>query len=193
MKVLLANDEKTISPEDLENCVDIYIQIDPNQMAIMGPLVAMLYRKEGQNPPIAFIIDEFGQLPAMPIIIQSAALMRAYNCSIMLSCQSLAMIEQKYGDKGRKTLMDCVKVHCFLSIMDPNTRAWASELIGSRKVLKINNSEQNSSGARGRSVTEARERIFEPEYFGELPNKDKLIIYYKGKYVEAEKTYYFKK
>ena len=154
---------------------------------------AMLYRKEGQEPPIAFVMDEFGQIPAMPVIAQSAALMRAYNCSLLFSCQSLAMIEKHYGVAGRKLLMDCVKVNCFLSIMDPDTRDWASRLIGTKKVLRISNSEQKSqNGTSGRSVTEAREKVFEPEEFGDLPNTDELVIYYKGKYIKAEKTYYFK-
>ena len=202
MRTLLSNDENVISPADLENCIDIYIQIDPNQITLMGPVIAMLYqafmsamlyRKEGQNPPIAFVMDEFGQIPAMPVIAQSAALMRAYNCSLLFSCQSLAMIEKHYGLAGRKLLMDCVKVNCFLSIMDPDTRDWASRLIGTKKVLKISNSEQQTqNGTSGRSVTEAREKIFEPEEFGDLPNTDELIIYYKGKYIKAEKTYYFK-
>lgn len=202
MKILLTNDENVISPADLENCIDIYIQIDPNQITLMAPVIAMLYqsfmsamlyRKEGQEPPIAFVMDEFGQIPAMPVIAQSAALMRAYNCSLLFSCQSLAMIEKHYGVAGRKLLMDCVKVNCFLSIMDPDTRDWASRLIGTRKVLKISNSEQQTqNGTSGRSVSEAREKVFEPEEFGDLPNADELIIYYKGKYIKAEKTYYFK-
>lgn len=201
MKTLLSNDENCISPEDLENCTDIYVQIDPNQITMMGPLIsmvyqsfmsAMLYRKEGQQPPIAFIIDEFGQIPAMPVISQSAALMRAYNCSLLFSCQSLAMIEDHYGIAGRKLLMDCVKVNCFLSIMDPDTRDWASRMIGTRKVLKISNSEQTNNSSSGKSISETREKIFEPEDFGSLPNEDALIIYYSGKYIKAEKTYYFK-
>ena len=202
MKILLTNDENVISPADLENCIDIYIQIDPNQITLMAPVIAMLYpsfmsamlyRKEGQEPPIAFVMDEFGQIPAMPVIAQSAALMRAYNCSLLFSCQSLAMIEKHYGVAGRKLLMDCVKVNCFLSIMDPDPRDWARRLIGTRQGLKISNSEQQTqNGTSGRSVTEAREKVFEPEEFGDLPNTDELIIYYKGKYIKAEKTYYFK-
>lgn len=202
MKTILNNDGDMISPADLENCTDIYLQIDPNQITLMGSLIsmiyqgflsAMLYRSAGQWPPIAFVIDEFGQIPAMPVIKQSAALLRAYNCSLMFSCQSLAMIEDHYGVAGRKLLMDCVKINCFLSIMDPDTRDWASRLIGTRKVLNRSNSAQYSDkSSTGNNVSENREKIFEPEVFGTLPNDDALIIYYKGKYIKAEKTYYFK-
>ena len=202
MKTILNNDGDMISPADLENCTDIYLQIDPNQITLMGSLIsmiyqgflsAMLYRSAGQWPPIAFVIDEFGQIPAMPVIKQSAALLRAYNCSLMFSCQSLAMIEDHYGVAGRKLLMDCVKINCFLSIMDPDTRDWASRLIGTRKVLNVSNSAQHSDKSSvGNNVSESREKIFEPETFGTLPNDDSLIIYYRGKYIKAEKTYYFK-
>lgn len=201
MHTLLSNEGTQISPADLENCTDIYIQVDPNQMELMTPVIAMiyqtfmsamLYRHEGQNPPIAFILDEFGQLPEMPVISQSAALLRAYNCSLLLSCQSLAMIEKHYGIAGRKLLMDCTKVHCFLSIMDPDTRDWASRLFGTRKVLKLSTSEQISDhSSSGRSVAEAIEPIFAPDDFGNLPNKKTVAIYYRGKYIEAQKTSFF--
>lgn len=201
MHTLLSNEGTQISPADLENCTDIYIQVDPNQMELMTPVIAMiyqtfmsamLYRHEGQNPPIAFILDEFGQLPEMPVISQSAALLRAYNCSLLLSCQSLAMIEKHYGIAGRKLLMDCTKVHCFLSIMDPDTRDWASRLFGTRKVLKLSTSEQISDhSSSGRSVAEAIEPILAPDDFGNLPNKKTVAIYYRGKYIEAQKTSFF--
>lgn len=198
MKKLLVNDEDSISPANLEHGIDIYIQVDPNQIALMAPVIAMLYqdfmsamlyRSEGQQPPIAFVLDEFGQLPAMPVIEQSAALLRAYNCSLMLCCQSLSMLDKRYGIEGRKLLLDCAKVHCFLSIMDPDTRDWASRLFGSRKVLKISNNENDTSS--GRTVSEAKENVFDPEEFGDLPNNDELLIYCFGKYIRAEKTYYF--
>ena len=77
--------------------------------------------------------------------------------------------------------------------MDPDTRDWASRLIGTRKVLNVSNSAQHSDKSSiGNNVSESREKIFEPETFGTLPNDDSLIIYYKGKYIKAEKTYYFK-
>lgn len=69
------------------------------------------------------------------------------------------MIEKHYGTAGRKLLMDCTKAHCFLSIMDPDTRDWASRLIGTKKCLKVSNSEQNQKdGTSGISVTETREK-----------------------------------
>ena len=142
MHTLLSNEGVQISPADLEVCTDIYIQVDPNQMELMAPVIAM--------------------------------------------------IEKHYGIAGRKLLMDCTKVHCFLSIMDPDTRDWASRLFGTRKVLKLSTSEQISDhSSSGRSVAEAIEPIFAPDDFGNLPNKKTVAIYYQGKYIEAQKTSFF--
>lgn len=97
LKTLLLPDDNCISPADLEGCVDVYIQVDPTKLPTYGPIVALLFnifmaaalhRGAGQDPPLSYIIDEFGQLPFMPIISQSAALMRAYNASILISTQT---------------------------------------------------------------------------------------------------------
>ncbi|SNU06680.1 Type IV secretory pathway, VirD4 component, TraG/TraD family ATPase [Lachnospiraceae bacterium] len=200
LRILLQNDSHCISPADLENSTDIYIQVDPNKMDLYKNIITMLfnefmsaalYRNIGQNPPICYIIDEFGQLPKMPVIEQSAALMRAYNCSIMLCCQSLAMIDQHYGNEGRKILMDCAKCHCIISLMEPDTRDWATRLIGKRKVLKRSDSEHRSNGvSSGISISEADEDIMPQNQFGTLPDKHEIMIYYKGKYIKASTTYY---
>ena len=200
MKRLLINDRKCISPEDLEHCQDIYIQVDPIKMDVYAPLVAMLFqvfmsaalqRKEGSNPPIAYIIDEFGQLPRMPVIQKSAMLMRAYNASILISTQAMASIDQHYGQDGRKLLMDCAKAHCFLSINDPDTRDWASRLIGTHKVLKVGFSQNyNTEETNSKSITEIREKIFEPEAFSLLPDDHSVIIWKSGHFIKGETCYY---
>ncbi len=200
LRVLLQNDEYCISPADLENCTDIYIQVDPNKLELYKSIIAMiynefmtaaLYRQIGQSPAISYIIDEFGVLPRLPVLEQSAALMRAYNCSIVLCCQSLSMVDQNYGETGRKILMDCAKCHCFLSIMDPDTRDWATRLFGKRKILKQTYSEQHSNGtSSGITVSESEEDIMPQNQFGILPDDHDVMVYYKGKYIKATTTYY---
>ena len=50
-------------------------------------------------------------------------------------------------------------------------------------------SQNNSTG---RSVQESTEKVFEPEYFGDLSSNNKMIIYFKGKYCEATKLNCYK-
>lgn len=200
MKTLLANDEYCISPEDLENCIDIYIQVDPTEMDLYAPFVAMLYqifmsaafkRELGANPPIAYIIDEFGQLPMMPVILKSAQLLRGYNCSLMICTQSKASLDEIYGEYASKIFKDCAKAHVFFSVNDPDTQEWASKLIGSRKELRISNSISSGKEKNGTcTVSEVRERVFYPEIFGLLPDDHSVIIKYLGHYVKCSTCYY---
>ncbi len=212
LKELLCTGGEQISPEDLDaGDTDIFIQVDSTRVGYYSSIIGMLFEvllkgtlerrtlqdrhSDGKTVfrPCCFVLDEFGQLPAMPSLLQMAALGRGYCCSLLISCQSLAMIDQHYGEPGRKALMDCAKGHAFLSIMDPDTREWASRLIGTRVVLKVGKSEQSDKHrGSGRSISMERERIIEPEDFGRLPEMDKAVIYYGGRYIIADKTYYFK-
>ncbi|WP_026495412.1 type IV secretory system conjugative DNA transfer family protein [Butyrivibrio sp. WCD3002] len=205
LSYLLGNDGEMITPSDLEHCTDIYIQIDPKKLREEhGPVASMLFecliratmnRKEHANPPIAFILDEFGQLPVIPILLQAAALLRSYNVSILLSCQSLAMIDQHYGTNDRKALMDCIKIHGFLSVSDVETRRWVTEKIGKKRVLnfsRTSSTNSNDTSNHGITACEGEEDVIAPRDLEQLPYKDQILIDYAGKYVLAEKTYYFK-
>ena len=76
-----------------------------------------------------------------------------------------------------------------MSAQDPKSRRFFQELIGTKKILKINQT-QNETGTSSKSIQEAREYIFQPEDFGNL--NDKVIIIANGKYIMADKTYCFK-
>ena len=107
--------------------------------------------------------------------------------------------EMFHSEDACKSLIDCVTTFAFLSIQEVETRKWASELIGTRKVLKTGNNisnEANGTQGTGSSAQEAEEPIFHPADFGNLIDKntgrDEIIIYSKGKYLKANKQYYFK-
>ena len=105
------------------------------------------------------------------------------------SCYKLPFHMSGYYDQ----CMDCARGHAFLSVQDPDTREWASRLIGTRKVLRMG----SSTGGRGvdngdRSSSEDRERVFEPEAFGLLPDDDTAVIYMNGHYVKGKKTPYYR-
>lgn len=60
---------------------------------------------------------------------------------------------------------------------DINSSKIFSDTFGKKKVLKISNSETNSqNNTTGRSVQEATEKVFEPEYFGDLSANNKMIM-----------------
>lgn len=209
-----------ISVQSLEDGYDVYIQLDQAEISNYSALLSMIVQSflngfinreknpdagrlnDGSLRPIAFILDEFAQLSTLKYESISTAFMtlRSRNISIVCALQSRSSItEMFHSENACMSLIDCVTTFCFLSIQEVATRKWASELIGTHKVLKISNSLNNGSqGSQnsGRSVNEAREPIIFPEEFGSLKdpanNKDEIIIYSQGKYIRADKQYYFK-
>ena len=213
-------DYEYISVQNLEDGYDVYIQLDQADMQNYSALLSLItqtflngFLKRENNPragrlpngtlrPIAFILDEFAQLKNMKYESIATAFMtlRSRNISIVCALQSLSSISEMFhSENATKSLVDCVSTFCFLSVQDVETRKWASDLIGTHKVLKLSNTLGHSAqGSQndGRTVSEAREPIIFPEEFGSLKdvfnNRDEIIIYSNGKYLRANKQYYFK-
>ena len=57
---------------------------------------------------------------------------------------------------------------------------------------KLNSETESSHSSTGISVQEIKEKVFQPEYFGDLPADNKMIIYFKGKYCECQKLNCYK-
>lgn len=207
-----------ISVQDLEDGCDVYLQVDQADLQNYAPLLSMIVQifltgllsrdsnmhagrsADGSLRPIAMILDEFAQLSTLSYETVAAAYMtlRSRNVSIIAALQSRSSIAEMFqSENACNALIDCVSTFAFLSIQEVTTRKWASDLIGTKKVLKISNnlSLKNGGSNAGKSVTEAREPIIYPEEFGNLKDpstgKDQIIIYSQGKYIRGEKQYYF--
>lgn len=219
---LLGNDPRYeyISVQTLEDGYDVYVQVDQAELANYAALLSMIvqgfltgfinreknpkaaHTKDGTLRPIAFILDEFAQLTTLKYEAISTAFMtlRSRNISIICALQSRSSItEMFHSENACMSLIDCVTTFAFLSIQEVQTREWASKLIGNKKVLRIGNSLNNGMNGNkntGRSVQEAIEPIFQPAEFGNLIDKDtgrdEIIIYSQGKYIKANKQYYYK-
>ncbi len=219
---LLGNDpkDKYISVQTLEDGFDVYLSLDQADLANYSALLSMIvqgflagFLNREKNPkagrvgkdhhlrPILFCLDEFAQLSTLHYETIATAFMTLRSRAISICCamQSRSSIaEMFHSENACNSLIDCVTTFCILSIQEVQTRKWASDLIGTKRVLKISNSLNNGgSGSTnsGRSVQEAREPIFFPEEFGNLIDKaagrDEIIIYSQGKYLKADKQYYF--
>ena len=71
---------------------------------------------------------------------------------------------------------------------DIATSTLFSDLCGYKKVLRRSNSETISSDvSTGVTVHEVSEKVFPIEHFGDLPSRNKLVLYMKGKYLECDK------
>ena len=200
-KLLVPNDT-CITPEMLDEGYDIYIEIPQDKMKYYTPITTVLVndfmRFFMQRPdkstgeilrPILFLLDEFPQLRFdYDTVTEALATLRSKSVTLFLASQSIAQLEQRYGEYGFRAIIGTISYISIMSAQDPNDRDYFSRLCGTKKVLKVSvtRGENNSS----RNITEDREPVFQPADFGNLG--DHVVIYAHGKYVKAEKTYCYK-
>lgn len=205
---LLNNKGKCISINDLENGYDIYLQITQEHLDAYAPLFTLIIQSfstaftkrpdtstGAKNRPILMLMDEFPQLTfSYKIINANLSTLRSKSIICMIIQQNLSQLQYRYKDEGSRSIIGNCNYQIILGSNDINSSKVFSDTFGSRKVLKISNSETMSEkNSTGRSIQEATEKVFPPEHFGDLPSQNKMIIYFKGKYTECDKLNCYKK
>lgn len=199
---LLSNKGKCISNAELEKGYDVYLQISQEHLEAYAPLFTLIIQSFStaftrradsssgvKNRPILMLLDEFPQLTfSYKLINSNLSTLRSKGIIIMLLQQNLSQLQYRYNEEGARSILGNCNYQVILGSNDVNSSKVFSETFGTRKILKISNSVTHAqSNTEGRSVQEATEKVFQPEHFGDLPNHGKMIIYFKGKYIECKK------
>lgn len=202
---ILNGDGECVSVAMLDAGWDIYIELPQDKISLYSSVTTLLIQQlmnafmqrpdssSGvHNRPILFILDEMPKLRFdFDTLENCLSTMRSKSVTCMMAAQSIGQYKKRYGDQGFVNLVDCCQYICCLSALEPSSRKWFSDLLGTKKVLR----RSTSSGASGIfgdmasgsvSVQEARELIMQPEEFSQLD--DKTVIYIVGQgYVIADK------
>lgn len=204
---LLSKNGNCISIKTLEQGTDLYLQISQEHLDAYAPLFTLLIQSIStaftkrpdsstgvKNRPILMLLDEFPQLTfSYKLINSNLSTLRSKSVICMIIQQNLSQLEYRYQPTGARSILGNCNYQIILGSNDINSSKVFSDTFGKKKVLKISNSETNSqNNTTGRSVQEATEKVFEPEYFGDLSANNKMIIYFKGKYCEATKLNCYK-
>lgn len=204
---LLSKNGNCISIKTLEQGTDLYLQISQEHLDAYAPLFTLLIQSMStaftkrpdsstgvKNRPILMLLDEFPQLTfSYKLINSNLSTLRSKSVICMVIQQNLSQLEYRYQPTGARSILGNCNYQIILGSNDINSSKVFSDTFGKKKVLKISNSETNSqNNTTGRSVQEATEKVFEPEYFGDLSANNKMIIYFKGKYCEATKLNCYK-
>ena len=199
---LLSNKGKCVSIAELDKGYDIYMQISQEHLDAYAPLFTLLIQSfstaftkrpdtstGAKNRPILMLLDEFPQLTfSYKMINSNLSTLRSKSIICMVIQQNLSQLEYRFQPAGARSILGNCNYQIILGSNDINSSKVFSDTFGSRKVLKVSNTEtkaQNSTS--GRSVQEATEKVFPPEYFGDLSADKKMVIYFKGKYCECKK------
>lgn len=196
-----------ISIKTLEDGYDIYLQISQEHLDAYAPLFTMIIQSLStaftkradsstgvKNRPILMLLDEFPQLTfTYKMINSNLSTLRSKSVICMIIQQNLAQLEHRFQPTGARSIIGNCNYQIILGSNDINSSKVYSDTFGVKKVLKVSNSQTFTDKAtNSKSVQEATEKVFMPEYFGDLSAENKMIIYFKGKYCECSKINCYK-
>ena len=201
---LFKHSKNCISPKDLEAGFDVYLRIPQDKISVYAPITSIItdvfmkyfMRKQdsgtGARPrPIIMILDEISQQRLSFETLNAAlATLRSKGVTVMLAAQSPGQIEDKYTHQGLKSIIDSCRYIVILSVKDPQSARYFQEIIGKEKILNVSVSKSKTGDHVSRTISEGYDYIYDTEELQRLG--DHVLIQYDGKYIEAEKTFYFK-
>lgn len=207
LDVLLDNKGDCVSIDTLEQGTDVYLQVTQQHLDTYAPLFTLLLQSFStaftnrpdsssgvKNRPILMLLDEFPQLTfSYKMINSNLSTLRSKSIICMLIQQNFSQLQKKYDETGARSLLGNCNMQIILGSNDITSSKMFSEMCGTKKVLKVSNSESKSKNdSHGISVQEAREPVFFPEDFGDLPSTNSMVLYYKGKYCRVRKLNCYK-
>ena len=193
---------KNITPEDLEDGCDVYIQIPehllnqwPNFLGLMvNQFMRYFEQRSSENAyPTLFLLDEFPRLGKIDAIQNGLATLRSRKVSMCLVAQSLSQLDEIYGANARRTIVDNCAYQAILSATDADTQELFSRLVGKwdkpkkgyGKHLEVLGLVSN----RSESIHYERSPIIDPQEFRQLGN-DAIVLTPYG-YCRVEKVPYY--
>lgn len=199
---LLTGGSNSISIQDLEDGSDIYLQISQEHLDAYAPLFTLLIQSfstaftkrtdsstGAKNRPILMLMDEFPQLTfSYKMINSNLSTLRSKSVICMVIQQNLSQLEYRYHPAGARSILGNCNYQIILGSNDIESSAVFSKMFGMKKILRMGNSITRSDKiSAGQSAQESDVRVFPPEYFGDLSFKSRMVLYFKGKYVELTK------
>ena len=194
--------EHNITPHNLEDKSDIYIQIPEHLLRQWKTLLTLMVsqflthfeqRVEQSASPALFLLDEFPRLGKISSMLDGLATLRSKKVSICLIIQSLAQLDVIYGEKERKVISDTCAYKAILSATDADTQDYFSRLVGTYDKIITTHGENTSplgfSGGTSIGTHEAEKRIIKPEEFGLLTD---IVLLTPHGMMRVDKVPYYK-
>ncbi|MBQ8792188.1 MAG: type IV secretory system conjugative DNA transfer family protein [Clostridia bacterium] len=120
--------------------------------------------KKGQlKRPVYFILDEFGNMPAVPGFGTMVTVARSRNIFFEIILQSYTQLDIKYGQEEAKNIRGNFQMETFLGSEDPSTIQAFSEACGETTVFHDEESRsRNTKDSSGENISTSTQRTRKP-------------------------------
>jgi type IV secretion system protein VirD4 len=142
---------------------------------LLDALMALAEALPGRTLPAPtwFILDEFGNLPALPHFARHLTLLRSYGVRFVLAVQNLQQIAARYPEEHQIITDNCL-TWVYLSTNSLETARQVSELAGQRTVLIRTTTTQ--AGGQGQSLAPTGRPLVTPDELLRWPRGVALVL-----------------
>lgn len=179
-----------------------------NRHSIAAMLILQLYktlvgvaeqnaRENGGNQtlprPVYMILDEFGNLPAIPKLNSVITVGRGRKIIMIMAVQDFNQLNQNYGDGVAQTVRSNCNVQIYVGTSDPKTKEEFSQRCGQTSVDVKNTSESKGkdSNSKTTSTSKASRALITPDELGLLKRGEIIISIYGDYAMRTTFTQYF--
>ena len=185
------------------NPASIYIIVAPNDLAVLAPVVRLLFQqtvailqsaepKDDEPYPVLFLLDEFPQLGRMTALSQAISTIRSYGGRMMIVAQSLSNLRGAYGPDGAQNFLANCRLQLFMAPADSETPDYVSKAIGN--FTRKSRSKSWNLGQFGKSNIQEREegaRLLRSEDLRGLSADECVLLIHDSDPVLARKVIYY--
>ncbi|MFK5980834.1 MAG: type IV secretion system ATPase VirD4 [Rhizobiaceae bacterium] len=202
--VRAATESSDFKIDDLRrNPASIYIVVSPNDLAVLAPMIRLLFQQtiailqsaepSNEEPyPVLFLLDEFPQLGRMTALSGAISTIRGYGGRIMIVAQSLSSLRGTYGHEGAQNFLANCRMQLFMAPADSDTPDYVSKAIGN--FTRKSRSKSWTMGQLGKSNIQEREegaQLIRPEQLRNLSQDDVILLIQNTDPIRAQKVRYY--
>jgi type IV secretion system protein VirD4 len=162
----------------------------PDDSSVYYPLAALLLsqilqavsleaaRSPGQRlaEPVHLILDEFGNLPAIPDFDKALSVARGKGVRIAIALQTLSQLDARYGEAVAEAIRNACNTVVYLSSNDPKTAQWVSAKTGQATVATTSRSRGPRAGGPQETVAATGRPLLTPDEVLRWPWGQALLL-----------------
>lgn len=192
-----------VTPEDLLKGNSIFLAIPDSLLTqyttVFGMIMELCLKflmsipeenLKGQRP-VWCLVDEGGTI-YVPSLLDVASRGRSKRIQLSIVAQSFSQLEDLYGDRQARSILDCCKTTIVFSCNDTRTARDLSSWTGMYRETKVSTHQEGYiTGLTGRNVSEEYRPVMDVSDIKNLEKNNEVLVFAKGDWFLAKKAPYY--
>jgi len=163
--------------------IALFLQFQEAKLGALGSLLAFmstavltsLIDTAGQRAPVALFLDELGNMPPIPGLLEKLNTIRSRHIPCWMYFQTTEQMNRRYGDGADSVFFAAADVQMVFRLNDNSTRELISTLVGT--TMKLRRTRSTGGGRGSTAEGKQRENVIEPFELGRLKVSEVVCLY----------------